>query len=563
MPPGSAMPPGLGLPHGPDASRCRAARKRHHAVAEQRGGDRGEDQRGTGGEGLRRHRGTCAYGERPVTQPRQPEQLAELADHEQSASDRPAGDRPPAADGVQQHGEADHQPTPRAPGPAPPRAAADRRRRAPSPTPVASPVTASSHADPAQASDAARPGTPGIGRWQWRAPARSGRRARRLPPWPTTAMPKQVTTTAAIDSTAASSASSRAPAPPRLLDHLPRAGVGVEQVADAGGDGPHHRARARSTATVQASSAGRCTRQVSAEHVGQPGRARSRARAAPATARTRGRAGRAATAAAAGSTAASADVQQQHPPARLGPRPQLGRPAERRQPAQPRRAESPTARSRKRTPSAPPGDGRAGAACSPRAGSDSAVSPVRDQPDAGPGRAEAERPGDRQPAGDVGRRPAEQRRRARRRARPRRAAAAQQRVAADRGAAEQLGVAGLLLAAGVPADERRAAAAPRRRRTARSAWSSPARRGCARRGSGRRARPRRGLALIAARGGDPVGGRSGRGPGGGGRGVARPATSTQPPRPPTSTRSRRSAARARARCRRTGHRRLVGLARPR
>ena len=63
------------------------------------------------------------------------------------------------------------------------------------------------------------------------------------------------------------------------------------------------------------------------------------------------------------------------------------------------------------------------------------------------------------------------------------------RVAADRRAAEQLGLAGLLLGARVPAYDDEQHAAPRRRRTARSSWSSPARRRCARRGSGRRARP--------------------------------------------------------------------------
>ena len=46
----------------------------------------------------------------------------------------------------------------------------------------------------------------------------------------------------------------------------------------------------------------------------------------------------------------------------------------------------------------------------------------------------------------------------------------------------------LLLDAGVPADEHHEHEAPRTRRTGRSSWSSPARRGCGRRGSGRRAR---------------------------------------------------------------------------
>ena len=62
------------------------------------------------------------------------------------------------------------------------------------------------------------------------------------PPWPTTAMAKQVTITAAIDSSAAIRVSASAPAPP-IRSIISRAAGGVEHGADVGPIDAEHQAQ--------------------------------------------------------------------------------------------------------------------------------------------------------------------------------------------------------------------------------------------------------------------------------------------------------------------------------
>ncbi len=183
------------------------------------------------------------------------------------------------------------------------------------------------------------------------------------------------------------------------------------------------------------------------------------------------------------------DVQQQHPPARVAPGAQPGLPAERRQPAQPGRSDVADGTEQVEHRDRGAGDAGAGPAAGRELAGDRGDTDG-DQPDAGPRGAERDRAGDRQPAGDVGdrgERPDDER--DHRPDQDRRSEAACParspcRRAARRGRTPpRCGCAG---------GRRRGTAAPRRRRTAPSSWSSRARPGCARRGSGRRARPPRG-----------------------------------------------------------------------
>ena len=123
--------------------------------------------------------------------------------------------------------------------------------------------------------------------------------------------------------------------------------------------------------------------------------------------------------------------------------------------------------------------------------------PDGDQADPDPGRAERERPGDREPARDVrdGGQHAEHHGDARRpNGRPRPAGASRP-IAVPPSSSAWPDSSSVRVCRRTTTSEH---AARRTRRTARSSWSSPARRGCARRGSARRARPSAGLALIAS-----------------------------------------------------------------
>ena len=171
------------------------------------------------------------------------------------------------------------------------------------------------------------------------------------------------------------------------------------------------------TPTVQPSSAGRCTRQVSAttsasrgEPCAGPGRAGNR----PEPRSRRARSSCAATA----SPAARATYRQQHPPARLVPGAEPGVPAERRQPAQPLGtdvADRPhqVERADRRARDAEAGPAGRGELAGHRS------DPHRDQTGADPRRAEAERAGQGQTTRDVGQ-GGEQRRHRRSAPRPRR-----------------------------------------------------------------------------------------------------------------------------------------------
>ena len=115
----------------------------------------------------------------------------------------------------------------------------------------------------------------------------------------------------------------------------------VQQRADAGRDRADDRARAARTRPIQPSSAARCSRQASAERAGQPARGPSPDPGGPGAGRRRGPGGRRArTPAAIVSAAATSSRSSTHQRSPANG-PDLLRPADRREPAQPGRAVRP------------------------------------------------------------------------------------------------------------------------------------------------------------------------------------------------------------------------------
>ena len=180
------------------------------------------------------------------------------------------------------------------------------------------------------------------------------------------------------------------------------------------------------------------------------------------------------------------DVQQQHPPPGPRPRPQLRRPAERREPAQPRHRGVPHGPQQEQHAQCPPRRWRHRCAQLAESWHATAVSPVATSPMPAHEAPKASEPATGKPAGDV----------ASAASRPTTTATSAPSVtAAARVASRPIAVPPSSSAwpdsssVRVCRVRRRAASAPRRPRRAPSSWSSRARPRSARRGSARRARP--------------------------------------------------------------------------
>ena len=155
-----------------------------------------------------------------------------------------------------------------------------------------------------------------------------------VPPWPTTAMAKQLTTTAATLSSAAIRVSCEGAHAAEALHHAARASASPAGRRSAG-RWPRAPRPCTAMATVQVTSIGVCTRRLSAmalDSRGDPSAGPGRAASMPDPRSRRARRSWASPV----RTPASDDVQEQHPPARVAVRPQLGRPAEGGEPAEPR-----------------------------------------------------------------------------------------------------------------------------------------------------------------------------------------------------------------------------------
>ena len=370
-------------------------RKRNQATSSAAAASRGHRP---GRESRRRpRRGTSARGGRARARSATPAgaALPHLPDGDEDREQRPAGDRPPAADGEEHQAEAQHQPH----GGRLASAAHTGSTPSPRPTAVAAPGHESSHVDPTMASPptarSSRSRVVAVARTVSVRPACSSAAARVM-----AAIPKTGDHHRDDRRRAKTSASCMPPMPP-IASITARASAESSMDADVGHDRAIRHAHPRDPDGPADAAAVDWLRQARAtasrrrgEPCAGPGRVRQQRRsrgpgAGAAPQRDDGQGGR------------QERVEHQHPGAGPGPRAQSASPSRGARPAQPPRRGVPDgAHEVEAHRSRPEATNPTARACSdlratsrPTAGAD--------QGDPGPGRPEEHRAGDRRAAGDV------------------------------------------------------------------------------------------------------------------------------------------------------------------